>query len=97
MRGLLGQGNYLKGSTYQLLHFGLPAYAYGWGVSRVAATGAPISLHDGSAGTFFCHAILYPNEHVAFVVLANAGDEQARQACYALRRRLRQLHTAGQL
>lgn len=96
LRGLLGQGNYLTAKAYQLLHFGQPAYAYGWGVSRVA-TGALVSLHDGSAGTFFCHAILYPSERVAFVVLANAGDERARQACYALRRRLRQLHTAGQL
>ena len=79
------------------MHFGLPDYAYGWGVSRVAATGAPVSFHDGSAGTFYCHTILYPQEQVAFVVLANSGEDSAQQACYALRRRLRQLYVAGRL
>lgn len=91
LQGLLGHNNYLKASTYQLLHFGHPAYAYGWQVSKIAATGAPVSLHDGSAGTFFCHTIIYPSEQVAFVVITNAGGEAAEQACYALRRRLRKM------
>lgn len=86
LQGLLGHNNYLKGSTYQRLHFGHPAYAYGWQVSKVATTGAPVSLHDGSAGTFFCHTILYPSEQVAFVVITNAGGKAAEQACHALRR-----------
>ena len=63
----------------------------------LAATGAPVSLHNGSAGTFFCHAILFPSQRVAFVVLTNDGDEPAEKACYALRRRLKQLYLQGQL
>lgn len=97
LRGLLGQDNYLRASTYQVLHFGHPAYAYGWGVSKVAATGAPVSLHDGSAGTFFCHTIIYPAEQVAFVIITNAGGEAAEQACYALRRRLRKMRMNKEL
>lgn len=91
LQGLLGQNNYLRASTYQTLHFGQSAYAFGWRVSQVAATGAPVSAHDGSAGTFFCHTIIYPSERVAFVVITNAGGEAAEQACYALRRTLRKL------
>ncbi len=97
LRGLLGQDNYVRAATYQTLHFGLPTYAYGWGVSSVPATGAPVSFHDGTAGTFFSHAILYPSQQVAFVVLANDGDEPARRACYALRRRLKALYLSGKL
>ncbi|MDJ0366541.1 serine hydrolase domain-containing protein [Hymenobacter sp. H14-R3] len=97
LQGLLGQGNYLKASTYQLLHFGQPAYAYGWAVSKLVATSAPISLHDGSAGTFFCHTIIYPSEQVAFVVITNAGGAAAEQACYALRRQLRKILLIKQL
>lgn len=83
--------------TYQVLHFARPEYAYGWGVTTLAATGAPVSFHDGTAGTFFCHAILFPSQKVAFVVLTNDGDEPAKKACYALRQRLKQLYLAGKL
>jgi D-alanyl-D-alanine carboxypeptidase len=95
LQGLLGQGNYLRASTYQQLHFGQPAYAYGWGVSTAASTGAPVSVHDGSAGTFFCHTIIFPSERVAYVVITNAGGPAAEAASYALRRRLRKLMTVG--
>ena len=97
LRGLLGQSNYVTAATYQTLHFGQPEYAYGWAVSQLVATGAPISFHDGTAGTFYCHAILYPSQKVAFVVLTNAGGEPAAQACAALRRRLKALYLRGAL
>lgn len=95
--GLLGKDNYLKAATYNLLHFGKKEYAYGWGVSSVAGSGAPISFHDGTAGTFFCHAIIFPDEKIAFVVITNAGGTAAEKACYALRRRLRKLHASHPL
>ncbi|MGI4739280.1 MAG: serine hydrolase domain-containing protein [Janthinobacterium lividum] len=97
LNGLLGHRNYVTPQTYQQLHFGLPEYAYGWGVTTLATTGAPVSVHDGTAGTFFCHTILFPSQQVAFVVLTNDGDAPAKQACYALRRRLKQLYLAGKL
>lgn len=96
LRGLLGHSRYVSAASYQRLHFGRPGYAYGWGVGRAAATGEPISFHDGSAGSFYAHAILYPRQRVAFLVLANAGGEVAEQACNALRR-LRQLYQRHEL
>lgn len=95
--GLLGRAYYLAAQTYQTLHFGKPAYAYGWGVTTLATTGAPVSFHDGTTGTFFCHTILFPSQKVAFVILCNDGDEPARLACYALRRRLKSLYLQGKL
>ncbi|MGI4762151.1 MAG: serine hydrolase domain-containing protein [Janthinobacterium lividum] len=97
LTGLLGQRNYLTPATYQTLHFGKPAYAYGWGVLKLAGTGAPVSWHNGTAGTFFCHTILYPSQKVAFVVLANAGGDGAEQACTKLRQRLKKLYLQGTL
>lgn len=97
LRGLLGQRQYVTALTYQALHFSRPAYAYGWGVTSLATTGAPVSFHDGTTGTFFCHTILFPSQRVAFVVLTNDGDEAARLACYALRRRLKSLYLQGKL
>lgn len=97
LNGLLGHGKYVAARTYQLLHFGKPAYAYGWAVTTLAATGAPVSFHDGTAGTFFCHAILFPSQQVAFAVVTNAGGASAQQACTELRRRLKKLYLQGAL
>jgi CubicO group peptidase (beta-lactamase class C family) len=92
LNGLLGHGQYVSARTYELLHFVKPAYAYGWGVTTLATTGAAISFHDGTAGTFFCHAMLFPSQQVAFVVMTNAGGAPAQQACTELRRRLKKLY-----
>jgi CubicO group peptidase (beta-lactamase class C family) len=97
LNGLLGRARYVSAGTYQRLHFGKPAYAYGWAVTSLATTGAPVSFHDGTAGTFFCHAILFPSQRVAFVVVTNAGGAPAQQACTDLRRRLKKLYLQGAL
>lgn len=97
LNGLLGQRNYVRPQTYQTLHFSKPTYAYGWGVAAQAGTGAPVSFHDGTAGTFFCHTMLFPSQKLAVVVLCNDGDEPARLASYALRRRLKNLYMKGAL
>jgi len=97
LRGLLGKGKYLSAATYQTIHFGKPDYAFGWGVEKLTTTGAPVSFHNGSAGTFYCHAILFPSQKVAFVVLTNQGGDAAEKACNELRSRLKQLYLAGKL
>lgn len=97
LNGLLGQENHLTTAAYQLLHFGRPAYAYGWGVSQLAGSNAPVSSHNGTAGTFFCHTILFPSQRVAFVVLTNAGGPPAEKACNELRRQLKKLWLQGLL
>ncbi|AMR27881.1 hypothetical protein A0257_12805 [Hymenobacter psoromatis] len=98
LRGLLGQDNYLKSSTYQTLHFGRTAYAYGWGVSGEANQGTLTSSHDGTTRTFFCHTVLYPGQRVAFVVLTNAGGSNAvRRACHELAQQLRVRYLLGAL
>jgi len=97
LRGLLGEANYVLPNMYQMLHFSKPDYAYGWGVTKLSGTGAPVSFHDGTAGTFYCHAILYPSQKVALVVLTNQGGPAAEKACNELRRRLKRLFLQGLL
>lgn len=95
--GLLEQANYLRAATYQQLHFGQEAYAYGWGNGTFTGSGARFSFHDGTAGTFFCHTFTVPSQKVAFVVITNAGGAPAQAACYALRRHLLRRFTAHTL
>lgn len=96
LRGLQGHRNYLSPNTYEIIHLGKPEYAYGWGVAGLNSR-APASYHDGTAGTFFCHTILYPRQKVAFVVLTNQGGDKAQQACTELRLRLEELYHQNQL
>lgn len=97
LRGLLGKRNYLAAATYQTIHFGKPEYAYGWGVEKLDTTGALVSFHDGTTGTFYCHTILIPSQKVAFVVLTNQGGDAAEHACNELRIRLNKLYLLGKL
>ncbi|AMR27880.1 hypothetical protein A0257_12800 [Hymenobacter psoromatis] len=97
LRGLLGKVNYLSAATYQTIHFGKPDYAFGWGVEKLPATGALVSSHNGSAGTFYCHTSLFPSQKVAFVVLTNQGGDAAEKACNELRNSLQKLYLAGKL
>jgi D-alanyl-D-alanine carboxypeptidase len=99
LRGLLGKGrhNYLSAATYQIIHFGKPEYAYGWAIEKLDTTGALVSFHEGTAGTFYCHAILFPSQKIAFVVLTNQGGDAAEKACNELRARLNALYLQGAL
>jgi CubicO group peptidase (beta-lactamase class C family) len=97
LQGLLGQDNYLKSSTYQTIHFGKPAYSYGWGVSGAASRGGLISTHSGTTRTFFSYVALYPSQQVAFVILTNAGGNAAKKACHEAAQTLWKRYLLGQL
>lgn len=91
LNGLLGESNYLKTDNYQLLHFGLKNYAYGWGNSVAKSTGKPVSYHDGSAGTYYAHTYISPSQQIAVIILANDASDQTQSAILKLRRQLLKL------
>ena len=82
LKGLLGQDNYLKSSTYQTIHFGKPDYAYGWVVGGSVERGGLISTHSGTTRTFFIYTAIHPSQRIAFVVVTNAGGNAAKKACH---------------
>ncbi len=97
LQGLLGQGNYLKSSTYHTIHFGKPDYSYGWVVGGSASRGGLISTHSGTTRTFYSYMALYPSQQVAFVVLTNAGGNAAKKACHEAAQALWKRYLLGQL
>jgi CubicO group peptidase (beta-lactamase class C family) len=80
--GLAGRGRLASASAYRYLH--TPddpdeaddvAYGLGWGVRR-SATGA-VSMHTGSAETFYAVVVLEPGRDRGMAVVANGyGEEQ---------------------
>lgn len=86
LQGLRGIGNYLTSRTYRYIHHARKGFALGVGNGRYQ--GKNVSQFDGSAGTFYCHTIVVPGDDFAFVIMANAGGEQAQHGIYELSARI---------
>lgn len=76
MQGLRGKGNFLTVNTYKHIHYAYPGFSLGVGNGKMA--GYKYSGMDGSAGTFFCRAILIPDADFAFTIMTNAGSGNGR-------------------
>lgn len=92
LRGLQGRGELLDGARYAELHavHGVErldrfyqgasgrqrvTLGYGWAVTEHHRQ--PLSMADGSAGTFYARVALFPAVDVAFVGFTNAGDGES--------------------
>jgi D-alanyl-D-alanine carboxypeptidase len=90
LKGLLGQDNILKATTYDYLHFGIKDYSIGWG--NVNKADKQFSEHAGSAGTFFCYTLLDKKKNLAYIIIANSSTKQAQQGIFKLLDRLKKLY-----
>ena len=76
LKGLKGDDNYLRSSTIKQIHFGHQGFSLG--VINSQWAGHTFSGMDGSAGTFFCRAILISQSDFAFTIMMNAGSGTGR-------------------
>lgn len=72
LKGLKGNNTFLKRKTYTHIHFGYETFSLG--VANGKISGMTFSGMDGSAGTFFCRALILPKHDLAFVIMTNAGN-----------------------
>lgn len=88
LQGLLSNNNYLKSTTYDLLHNDRngPLYAYGW--ANENKDGRSYSFHSGSAGTFFVHAVIEKIEPIAYIIMLNSDSPDAREMVFRLKRKM---------
>ena len=86
LKGLLGEDNYLKSSTYQYLHYGLKDYAIGWG--NVNNDLNQLSEHAGNAGTFYVYSLIDKRNQTAYIILANTATERGQKSIHELANRL---------
>lgn len=87
LKGLRGDDNYLKASSYQKLHFDKDDYAYGWG-NQIKKDKTKISYHDGSAGTYYCHTIIIPKDDLAIIIMINTAKSNHIKGIYTLRKNI---------
>ncbi|MEW8506095.1 MAG: serine hydrolase domain-containing protein [Candidatus Thiodiazotropha sp.] len=75
LQGLRGEHNYLAAETYRTIHYRQPGFSLG--VANATSWGTRYSMFDGSAGTFYCATMIFPDSNLAFVIMANSGTAQA--------------------
>lgn len=78
LKGLAGQNNILKASTYDFLFNSQSKYAIGWG--NLINETTKLYDHAGSDGTFFAYTQIDGITNTAYIILANSGTTNAQQA-----------------
>lgn len=70
----------------EMLLFGLPQYAFGWG--HDVKNGSKRAYHDGSAGTFYVRWLLYDDFQRAFIICSNNASPGTNEAFKQLQKEL---------
>ena len=65
-------------------------YSIGWGSSK--RNGLTISSHDGSAGTFYCHAFIVKELDLAIALMANSATPDTIRGLHLLREQIIDLY-----
>lgn len=76
LKGLNGQNNYLKASTYDFIFNGAKEYSMGWGNDIV--NGDHYYSHSGSAGNYYANAIIIKESGIVISIMANAGNGETK-------------------
>ncbi len=87
--GLNGGDTVLKAKTYQFLHTcndTAMRYSIGWESGEIA--GHKVSRHNGSAGTFYCTAVVFRDKDLALAIMTNAVGPGVDEAVAELSARL---------
>jgi len=75
LQGLCGGNNFISSESYKYIHNAHQGFSIG--VFNSKMFGYNLSGMDGSAGTFFCRAIIVPESDFAFTIMTNAGSGTA--------------------
>lgn len=75
LNGLRGTDNYVGASTYR--HIAFSRTGFSLGVVNSKYLGKQIVGFDGSAGTFYCRAMIVPKSDVGFTIMINSGSQDA--------------------
>jgi CubicO group peptidase (beta-lactamase class C family) len=71
LRGWKGKQSLLSNESYRMMHTGYE-YGLGWGIIEVINEKYfNVSIHSGSAGTFYSKALLFKDENIGILICMN--------------------------
>ena len=93
LQGLTGSNNILKAETYDFLHYGMRDYSIGWG--NVKTEKRQLSEQVGSAGTFYCYALIDKHKKQGYIVICNSAAAKAVEGALLLRDKMIEAYGKG--
>ena len=88
LRGLRGQKAGLSKTMFDLMHFGIPDYSFGW--QNAALGSSRISFHTGESHLFVSYVELVPEKNIGVLVVCNSGESMGKGGVLNLCRLLRE-------
>ncbi|NOT74971.1 MAG: serine hydrolase [Cyclobacteriaceae bacterium] len=88
LRGLSGENNYLKASTYQFIHKGIENYSMGW--FNIFENGKELSVHAGTAGTYYTIVHIDRLKGNAYIIFTNSFNTATQQGVKQLMKKLKE-------
>lgn len=89
LKGLKGENNYLKATTYNFIHNGTANYALGW--FNIYENGKALSVHAGTgAFTYFTLVHIDREKNTAYLIFTNAYNPDTQQGVRILMRKLKE-------
>lgn len=79
LQGLRGKSALLPAQTFELLHYGLPVFSYGW-FWQINEGGHHVSHNTGNPGTFVTKVAVIKEADRAYIVFTNVQQEQTYEA-----------------
>nr|WP_198999818.1 serine hydrolase domain-containing protein [Flavobacterium sp. ASV13] len=87
IKGLQGQDNYLKTSTYTFIHKAIEGYSLGWFNSY--ENDQEFSTHSGTAGTYYTIASIDRKNFIGYIIFTNSFNEATVNGVRLLMRKLK--------
>jgi CubicO group peptidase (beta-lactamase class C family) len=79
LNGLLGKSEKLNAKEFELMHYGLSEFAFGWEWFVDEKSKLKYSFHEGNPGTFLTKVYICKQTDKAFIIFANIQSEEAEK------------------
>jgi CubicO group peptidase (beta-lactamase class C family) len=79
LRGLLGKSIILSADEFNLIHYGLPEFSYGWKTYTDESSKLKYSFHEGNPGTFITRVYICKETDKAFIFFTNGQSDDAEK------------------
>lgn len=92
LQGLLGKSDVLSKKEFEMMHYGLPSFSYGWLLFEDEKTHLKYSFHRGNPGTFLSQVYVCSQSDRAFIFFTNVQSPEAERGLSILFEKLRELY-----
>jgi CubicO group peptidase (beta-lactamase class C family) len=87
LKGFAGLGGILRPESYKSIHPS-DGYGLGWGLVDEIMEYRNVSVHSGSAGTFYCQAFLFKEDDLGMIIFSNSFITDTQNIIYPLVREI---------